>query len=59
MLPDLDKRRMAWYRMQLQGIGNDLAWLQVSKEGQDDRKELAEAESYVRAVCCILNLLAS
>lgn len=56
-MDEIDKRRMAWYVMQIKGFANDLAWLQVQPENQDRRSDLAEAESYLRASCAALNIL--
>lgn len=57
-MDDITKRRMAWYVMQIQGMANDLAWLQVQPENQECRGDLAEAETYMRASCAALNILA-
>lgn len=53
-----DKKRMAWYLMQIKGFANDLAWLQVQPENQSCRGDLAEAETYMRAACAALAILA-
>ena len=54
----VDKRRMAWYQMQIAGFANEIAWLQVQPENQNCRPDLAEAETYLRASCAALNVLA-
>lgn len=56
-MDEVTKRRMAWYVMQIQGMANDLAWLQVQPENQSSRGDLAEAETYMRASCVALNIL--
>lgn len=53
-----DKKRMAWYLMQIKGFANDLAWLQVQPENQSSRGDLAEAETYMRTACAALAILA-
>lgn len=53
-----DKKRMAWYLMQIKGFANDLAWLQVQPENQSVRGDLAEAETYMRTSCAALAILA-
>ena len=52
-----DKKRMAWYLMQIKGFANDLAWLQVQPENQSCREDLVEAETYLRASCAALAIL--
>lgn len=54
----IDKKRMAWYLMQVKGMANDLAWLQIQPENQSCRADLSEAETYLRTACAALSILA-
>lgn len=57
-MDEITKRRMAWYHMQIQGFANEIAWLQVQPENQECRGDLTEAETYLRASCAALAILA-
>lgn len=56
-MDDYDKKRMAWYLMQVKGFANEIAWLEVQPENQARRSDLSEAETYLRAACAALSIL--
>lgn len=57
-MDEYDKKRMAFYLMQIKGFANDLAWMQVQPENQERRSDISEAETYLRAASAALLILA-